>query len=76
MAGTSEQTGLSDYSVTAFLKEVRELVELSHWTNEVAFASIAKDWALCCNHWIEPRLDQAEFYRIVSDAAASLLSVQ
>lgn len=69
MTGTSEQTGFSDYSVSEFIRQVREQVERSHWTNEVAFAKVAAEWALCCNHWIEPRLDRADFYRVVADAA-------
>lgn len=67
------RTGRSDYSVTAFIKSVQDLAEVSHWTNEVAFASVARDWALYCNHWIEPRLDRTEFYRVVADAATLIL---
>lgn len=69
-------TGHPDYSASAFINQMRELIERSHWTNEVAFAAVAKDWALCCNHWIEPRLDRAEFYRIVAEAAAAMEKVQ
>lgn len=61
--------GLLDYSVEAFLAEVRSKVTDNHWTLNYAFGQTAQEWALYCNRWVRPNLTEEQYYKVVALSA-------
>jgi hypothetical protein len=57
------------YTVESFRTHVSAVHHETKYTRPVSFAMVAEVWALHMNAWMDPRLPEPDFYRIIAEVA-------